>query len=358
MGINLNEALAKAKEIASKTADQALDVSKKAAETTKKFAEDSAIPAISKAAADTKVFAQEKMMPGMIKAKDKSIEAAINGKNELIKVLDQNGNGEIDIEDIIIIAIQTPGVKVDRSVFLKKEFFKLYPENIIDKAISETPAKAGIKREDIDHIADEIIKTERNIVSGVSAALGAPGGFAMLATVPADIAQYYGCLLRVMQKLLYLYGFPQIEMGDETSKIDSETINTLTLCLGTMYGVAGANNAIKVMAHGLAQGVSKKIMSTALTKGTIYPIVKKIASWFSVKMTKTVLTGIAKKSIPVIGGVLGAGITFFSFKPCCDRLKSVLEDTRLSNPEAYIDNEPIDIETITISENEITPGQE
>lgn len=32
-------------------------------------------------------------------------------------------------------------------------------------------------------------------------------------------------------------------------------------------------------------------------------------------------------------GVIGGGITFISFKPCCNRLKVVLQDIMLSNPE-------------------------
>ncbi|MBR6641820.1 MAG: hypothetical protein IKL08_06485, partial [Clostridia bacterium] len=67
-------------------------------------------------------------------------------------------------------------------------------------------------------------------------------------------------------------------------------------------------------------------------KGTIYPIVKSTAKWFGVKMSKEMLAGIAKKSIPVIGGVIGGGITFATFKPCCDKLKNTLKDTMLSNP--------------------------
>lgn len=74
-------------------------------------------------------------------------------------------------------------------------------------AIAYTPAHAGISVEEIDKIADEVIKFERNCVSGISTALGAPGGWAMAATIPADIVQYYGYTLRAMQKLLYLYGF-------------------------------------------------------------------------------------------------------------------------------------------------------
>lgn len=39
-----------------------------------------------------------------------------------------------------------------------------------------------------------------------------------------------------------------------------------------------------------------------------------------------------KKTIPIVGGVVGGGITFLSFKPCCLRLKDALADTMLSNP--------------------------
>ena len=258
--------------------------------------------------------------------------AIMKAKDAVIKALDQNGNGTIDIEDIIVLAIKTPGVHITRANFLKKELFKNYPQEIIDKAIATTPAQAGIPSEEIDKIADEVIKFERNCVSGISAALGAPGGWAMAATIPADIIQYYGYTLRATQKLLYLYGFPEIDSDEEGLQLDSQTINQIILCLGVMNGVAGANNAIKGMAKALAVGVEKKLLNAALTKGTFYPLVKAIAKWFGVKMTKTLFAGFFKKAIPIVGGIVGGGITFFSFKPCCYRLKNVLQDTMLSNP--------------------------
>lgn len=268
------------------------------------------------------------------KAKAKPVDknAIIKAKDAIIKALDQNGNGTIDIEDIIVLAIKTPGVHITRANFLKKELFKNYPQEVIDKAIETTPAQAGIPSNEIDKIADEIIKFERNCVSGISAALGAPGGWAMAATIPADIVQYYGYTLRATQKLLYLYGFPEIDSDEEGLQLDSQTVNQIILCLGVMNGVAGANNAIKGMAKALAVGVEKKLLNTALTKGTFYPLVKAIAKWFGVKMTKTIFAGFFKKAIPIVGGVVGGGITFFSFKPCCFRLKNVLQDTVLSNP--------------------------
>lgn len=256
----------------------------------------------------------------------------IKVKDSIIKALDQNGNGEIDIEDIITLAFKTPGVHVTRANFLQKELYKNHPQAVIDKAIATTPAQAGISSDEIDNIADEVINYERNCVSGISAALGAPGGLAMAATIPADIVQYYGYTLRATQKLLYLYGFPEVDSDEEGIRLDSQTINQLILCLGVMNGVAGANNAIKGMAKALAVGVEKKLLNAALTKGTFYPLVKEIAKWFGIKMTKSIFAGFFKKAIPVVGGIVGGGIAFFSFKPCCYRLKAALQDTMLSNP--------------------------
>lgn len=257
----------------------------------------------------------------------------IKTENSIMKALDQNGNGEIDIEDIITLAFKTPGVHVTRDNFLQKELYKNHPQAVIDKAIATTPAQAGISSDEIDKIADEVINYERNCVSGISAALGVPGGWAMAATIPADIVQYYGYTLRAAQKLLYLYGFPEVDSDEEGIRLDSQTINQLILCLGVMNGVAGANNAIKGMAKALAVGVEKKLLNAALTKGTFYPLVKEIAKWFGIKMTKSIFAGFFKKAIPVVGGIVGGGITFFSFKPCCYRLKAALQDTMLSNPD-------------------------
>lgn len=258
---------------------------------------------------------------------------ATNSKDAIVKALDQDGNGQIDSVDIILLALKVPGVKIDRAKFLQKELFKNHPQDVIDRAIETTPAQAGIASEEVDKIADEVIKFERNAVSGISVALGMPGGVAMAATIPADIVQYYGYMIRAAQKLLYLYGFPELDTSDEAIALDTETINSLTVCLGVMYGVANANNAIKAMAKALAGGVEKQLMKKALTKGAIYPIVRTVGKWFGVRMTKEIFAGFFKKAIPVVGGVVGGGITYASFKPCCYRLKDVLQDTMLSNPK-------------------------
>ncbi len=127
--------------------------------------------------------------------------AVTKSQESVLSVIDANGNGEIDIEDIIIMGLKVPGVGINRSEFLQREFFKKYPQAIIDDAIANNPAHAQIPSDVIDKIANDVIQYERNCVSGISAALGAPGGFAMVATIPADIIQYYGYMLRAAQKL-------------------------------------------------------------------------------------------------------------------------------------------------------------
>lgn len=266
-------------------------------------------------------------------AADKAKGVATKSQQAIVETIDQNHNGEIDIEDIIIMGLRVPGIRIDRTAFLQKELKNKVPQEMIDEAIASYPLRAHVPPEMIDAIADEVIKYERTCVSGISAALGIPGGFAMAATIPADIAQYYGYLLRATQKLMYLYGFPAIDLEETEQTFDSATLNTLIVCMGVMYGVAGANNALKAMAKALANGVERQLLRQALTKGTIYPIVKSTAKWFGVKMTKDIFAGFFKKAIPVVGGVLGGGITYLSFKPCCDRLKKSLRSTMLSMPD-------------------------
>lgn len=263
----------------------------------------------------------------------KKQSAVEKAKLAAINVIDENGNGKIDLEDVIIKGLKTPGIKINRAEFLAKTLKKRFPQETIDAAIAESPMRANIAQTEIDKMANEAINFERTCVSGISAALSAPGGVAMVATVPADLMQYYAYLLRMAQKLLYLYGFPQIDTEETGEKFDDGTMNTLILCFGVMYGVAGANKALLTVAKALGAGLSKKFMQTAVTKGTIYPVLRAILKCFNVKLTKQLASKAINHSLPVIGGVIGGGITFFSFKSCGEKLKKTLRDTYLSNPD-------------------------
>ena len=73
----------------------------------------------------------------------------------------------------------------------------------------------------------------------------------MAATIPADIAQYYGCLLRVAQKLLYLYGFPQIEYKENEQAFD--TMDSFNVCeMAVCHDLYRAPDTPDALAGGIA----------------------------------------------------------------------------------------------------------
>ena len=252
---------------------------------------------------------------------------------ETIKSKIHDAQNSINVEDIIALAIKTPGVKINRTKYLTKELSIRYPKEILNVAITHNPAYAGISREDIDHIAKQAINYETNKVSAISFAAGIPGGVAMAATIPADLAQYFGFILRIMQKLAYLYGFEEFDLHDDS--IDDETMNRIILFLGVMFGVQEANAAIKVFANLVAKAVINRLPKMALTKGVIYPAVKKIALFLSIHMTKQIFAKSVAKIVPVVGGVASGALTYATFKPNAISLKKQFETLPLSDPEFY-----------------------
>ena len=241
----------------------------------------------------------------------------------------------ISSEDIIRTAIKVPGVKIDRTSFLRKELSSYYSKDVVEKAIECNPACAGIPVEAIDRFAKEVINYETNKVTAISAVAGIPGGFAMAATIPADLAQYFGFMLRVTQKLAYLYGFDEFELSED--EINDNTLNELLIFLGAMFGVQEANAGIRILAQTTAQNISKKLAQKALTKGAVYPVVKKVAKTVGVKMTKQIFANTVSKAVPLVGGIISGGLTYATFKPCSNRLKNSFKKLPLCKLETYIE---------------------
>ncbi len=67
----------------------------------------------------------------------------------------------------------------------------------------------------------------------------------------------------------------------------------------------------------------------ALTKTFWYPIVKKIASWLGVKLTKDSMGKAVSKVIPLIGAAVSGTLTYATFKPMANKLKKELSQTAL-----------------------------
>ena len=197
-------------------------------------------------------------------------------------------------EMILHSAMELPGIRINRADFLKKELSKYFENDVVEKAIKTNPAQAGISVKNLDRISQNCIAYETTKVTALSAASGIPGGIAMAATVPADIVQYFGHIIRILQKLAYLYGWSDL-FRNGNDGFDDETSNQLILFIGIMFGVNAANAVITKISYSAAAKVEKTLLNKALTKGTIYPIIQKISANIGVNMTK----GIFSKSVSI-----------------------------------------------------------
>ncbi len=255
----------------------------------------------------------------------------MNTKGAIKKIKESTAN--ITPENVLITAARLPGVKINREKFLKKELKGKYPQKVIETAISHNLAYAGIPLKDIDAISKHVINYETNKTSATSFVAGLPGGEAMIATVPADIAQYFGFILRIMQELAYLYGFEEFDLKED--EMSSETLNQLLVFLGVMFGVQEANAAVKVLGKTLAQKVSKNLANKALTKTAYYPLLKETLAKVGVKITKQIFADSVAKIVPLIGGVINGTLTFATFKHQCIRLKKSFRSLPICKPEFY-----------------------
>jgi hypothetical protein len=137
-----------------------------------------------------------------------SVSAAVNSTASAYKeAVDEVRDSLPEFKDIVAQAARMPGVSVDRATYLSMALGRRRDQRIIQAAIKTTPAYAGVSDRDIELAALKSIAKERRRTTLISAAAGIPGGAAMAATVPADLVQFWMHLLRVLQKLSYLYGW-------------------------------------------------------------------------------------------------------------------------------------------------------
>lgn len=229
---------------------------------------------------------------------------------------------ELTFENVLMAAVRTPGVKINREKFLRKELIKYCQESVIDEAIKSNPAKAGIPKEVINKVSKQVINYETTKVTGISVAASIPGGAAAIGAAAADITSYFAFVLRAVQELAYLYGFEQLDFNEDT--VDSETMNMLLLFMGVMFGVQGATTTLRKFADVLSKYVAKKLAQKALTKTAYYPIIKKVAAKVGIRMTKQIFSDSVASAIPVAGGVISGGLTYAMFRPACMRLRKNL----------------------------------
>ncbi|WP_285118953.1 EcsC family protein, partial [Lactococcus petauri] len=220
---------------------------------------------------------------------------------------------------VINESLKLPFIKVDRSEFLMKTFGNKVDD--IQKLLDDGPQDFFSKAE-LDERAQNIINAAVIQSSGLSFISGLPGGIAMAATIPADVAQFYGYALKLAQEISYIYGYNNI--WNDQGELTENAKNTLILYLGVMLGISSAGSAIRILSNKLALQALQKIPQKALMKTIYYPILKKVMAMFGAKLTKATFANGVSKIIPLVGGVVSGGMNYLFLKPMANRLKKEL----------------------------------
>ncbi len=228
-------------------------------------------------------------------------------------------------------AAQLPAVRIDRAAYLRGALKRYCSEQQVEEAISGSPATAGIPLKVITAAANTSIKFETSRTAALSTIAGIPGGLFMIGTVPADMVQYFGHVLRIAQKLAYIYSWPDL-FAKDSEALDEATESILTLFVGVMFGAQLAQAAVSKVSVMIAEQVVKKLPQQALTHGAIYPVVKKVAALLGTQMTKPLFAGGIAKAVPVVGAVFSGGITLATFLPMARRLQKHLASLELTKP--------------------------
>ncbi len=167
----------------------------------------------------------------------------------------------------------------------------------------------------------------------------------MIGTIPADVIQYFGHIFRILQKLIYLYGWDDI-FATNDKELDDATKTELLLFLGVMFGVQSANLAIAKIAQTAIVETEKNIVRAALTKGTVYPVVKKVAASVGIKINKQIFAKSVTKIVPILSAATSGGLTFVTFKPMAHKLQKHLESLPLANLDEFDESQVIDFDEI------------
>ncbi len=257
-----------------------------------------------------------------------------------------NTEKEVALESIITSAIQIPGVKVDRKKFLAEMFAT--EDVVIQDVLDLGPIAANISQERLTTLASKHILKRTSESSIASFVAGIPGGFAMAATIPLDVLQFFGMALRLAQELSYIYGASDLW---QNGQVDDEKVkNQLLLYCGVMFGVSGAVSGVRVLTTQIAKTTLKKLPQKALTKTFWYPIIKQMGKAIGLKVTKSTVAKGVSKVIPVIGGVISGGLNFASMLPMANRLQKALDSASFGYTEEDLAKDIIEIENISDAE--------
>ena len=228
----------------------------------------------------------------------------------------------LNFNKVVKAAMKMPVVTVEREPFLRKELAPYCDKETI-QAVIEHGTRGLVDKRIIDKIATGCINYQTTVVCSTSALAGLPGGWALVGTIPVDVVQFYANAISLAEKMMYLYGWPDI--ADENGQVTDATANIMIMWIGVMMGAQGAELGVRTLLNALGKELEKSLLKMAVEKSWFYTMSRQICKWIGVKLTEEGFAKSASKIVPLVGAPISAGITYFTFKPMCKRLKKEMD---------------------------------
>jgi len=228
------------------------------------------------------------------KAKEKTQELGAAAKENTVKKLDLNGDGEINQEDMIVLLDNIYGQSINGIKNISKPV-----KDICDEYLDryKDPRKAASKL-----VVSDITKcTTSGFLSGLGGAIALP---VTLAAIPANITSVLYVQVRMIASVAYLAG------------LDVNSDATQTFVYACLAGVSVAD---------CVKGAGIKL-GTKLATNAIDQIPGKALTVINQKVGFRMLTKFGEKGIfnlgkmvPVLGGVIGGGFDLIQTKFIANR---------------------------------------
>ena len=196
----------------------------------------------------------------------------------------------------------------------------------------------------IDDLAKEYIDDAQKHLAavGMTGVFGGPVG---VATAILDLEEYVRVMYRLAQELGYLYGVlpsPFISGSELSSMSDDDYMYNIrgdilkVIAIGS--GIGGVSLAVTEVAKRIAQKEAREILSKKISDKVITQLIKQIAKVLGVKITKKTISKTVLRVVPVVGGIISAGINYMAIGKLGENMKNGLKKEREKYRELLIES--------------------
>ena len=188
-------------------------------------------------------------------------------------------------ESVLISAMKLPGIAVNRREFLSRELAPYFDRKVINEILDgHTKMKKCFTQKGCAEISRRLYKLSSDKGKSDFRCRRRTGWIRHAGHHTGRYGTVYGHVLALAQKLLYLYGWPDLQNGGKG--MDDGTRQILTLFVGVAFGSSQAAIMAKKIAERLAEEAAQRIPQTVLGQLAARGVVEQAGKWIGVQIAK------------------------------------------------------------------------